>query len=249
MPSFADTSGQPIRVGARLGAGGEGSVHEIDGRPDTVAKIYHKPFTSERAQKIVAMASLSSPALQRATAWPSGILMADGRTPRRRLDEHKNVLIRELDHRFKNVLAVISAIASRTQETTGSMAAFATALKGRIEALTMAHELLSRRKWHGISLVDLVHRELAPYATASNTEIKGSDDILSADAGQVIGMVLHELATNAAKYGALSNKDGCVLVCWRQQQNGQGENKLRIEWQERGGPWWTHSPGAATALA
>ena len=72
MPCFADTSGQPIRVGARLGAGGEGSVHEVDGRPDTVAKIYHKPLTPDRAQKIVAMASLSSPELQRATAWPSG---------------------------------------------------------------------------------------------------------------------------------------------------------------------------------
>jgi two-component sensor histidine kinase len=155
---------------------------------------------------------------------------------RGRLEEHKNLLIRELDHRFKNVLSVISAIASRTQETTSSMAAFVTALKGRIAALTMTHELLSRRNWHGISLVDLVHRELAPYSTASNTEINGSDHILSADAGQVIGMVIHELATNAAKYGALSNKDGSVWVCWRQQQNGQGENQLRIEWQERGGP-------------
>ena len=70
-----------IRVGARLGAGGEGSVHEVDGRPDTVAKIYHKPLTPERAQKIAAMASLSSPGLQRATAWPSGIIMADGQAP------------------------------------------------------------------------------------------------------------------------------------------------------------------------
>src|SRR5215475_393185 len=162
-------------------------------------------------------------------------------------EEHKNLLIRELDHRFKNVLSVISAIASRTQETTSSMAAFVTALNGRIKALTLAHELLSRRNWQGISLVDLVHRELAPYSTASNTQINGSDDILSADAGQVIGVVLHELATNAAKYGALSNKDGSVWVCWRQQQNGQGENPLRIEWQERGGLLWTHSPGAATA--
>jgi len=157
-------------------------------------------------------------------------------TERRRLEEHKNLLIRELDHRFKNVLSVISAIASRTLETTSSMAAFVIALKGRIEALTMAHELLSRRNWHGISLVDLVHRELAPYATPSNTEIKGPDDMLSADAGQVIGMVLHELVTNAAKYGALSNKDGRVWVFWKQQQNGQGENQLRIEWQERDGP-------------
>jgi two-component sensor histidine kinase len=157
-------------------------------------------------------------------------------TERKRLEQRKNLLIRELDHRFKNLLSVISVMASRTQETTSSMAGFVSALDGRIKALTMAHELLSRRNWHGISLVDLVHQELAPYANSSNTEIQGSDDILSADAGQAIGMVLHELATNAAKYGALSNKDGRVRVCWRQQQNGQGENQLRIEWRERGGP-------------
>src|SRR5262245_59723330 len=81
MPSFADTSGQPIRLGARLGAGGEGSVHEVNGRPDTVAKIYHKPLTPERAQKIVAMASLRCQGLQQATAWPSSIVMPDGHTP------------------------------------------------------------------------------------------------------------------------------------------------------------------------
>ena len=152
------------------------------------------------------------------------------------LDEHKNLLIRELDHRFKNMLSVISVIASRTQENSSSMADFVAGLDGRIKALMTTHELLSRRSWHGVSLADLVHQELAPYAAANNTEIKGSDDILSADAGQVIGMVLHELATNAAKYGALSNKDGRVWVSWRQQPNGQCENPLRLEWQERGGP-------------
>jgi len=157
-------------------------------------------------------------------------------TERNRLEEHKNLLIRELDHRIKNMLSLISVIASRTQETTSSIPAFVTALDGRIKALTMTHELLSRRSCHGISLVDLVRQELAPYTTPSNAEIKGSDHILSANAGQVIGMVLHELATNAAKYGALSNKDGRVLVYWRQQQNERGENHLRIDWQERGGP-------------
>ena len=157
-------------------------------------------------------------------------------TERKQLEEHKNQLIRELNHRLKNMLSLISVIASRTQETTSSIPAFVTALDGRIKALTMTHELLSRRSCQGISLVDLVRQELAPYATSSNVEIKGSNHILSADAGQVIGMVRRELATNAAKYGALSNKDGRVLVYWRQQQNEHGENHLRINWQERGGP-------------
>src|SRR5215467_10627228 len=81
MPSFTDTSGQPVRLGARLGVGGEGNVHEVLGRPDTVAKIYHKPITPERAQKIAAMSSLAWPALQRTAAWPSGLVVADGQVP------------------------------------------------------------------------------------------------------------------------------------------------------------------------
>ena len=79
------------------------------------------------------------------------------------------------------------------------------------------------------------HRTLRKPQSPS-AERRAHADVYSFDAGQVIGMVLHELATNAAKYGARSNKDGHVWVCWRWQQNGQGENQLRIEWQERGGP-------------
>jgi hypothetical protein len=80
MPNFTDTGGQPIRLGARLGVGGEGSVHEVLGHPDIVAKIYHQPLTSERAQKIVAMASLPCSELQKTAAWPSGLVMA-GQVP------------------------------------------------------------------------------------------------------------------------------------------------------------------------
>src|SRR5262249_59433798 len=99
---------------------------------------------------------------------------------RKRVEEHKNLLIRELDHRIKNMFSVISVIASHMQETTSSVPAFVTALDGRIKALTMTHELLSQRGRHGISLVDLVRQELAPYATPSNAEIKGADHMLSA---------------------------------------------------------------------
>src|SRR5262245_710102 len=81
MPSFSDTSGQAIRLGARIGVGGEGSVHEVLGRPDIVAKIYHKPLTPERAQKIVAMAPLRDSGLQKAAALPTGLVMADGNVP------------------------------------------------------------------------------------------------------------------------------------------------------------------------
>ena len=93
-------------------------------------------------------------------------------TERKHLGKHKNLLIRELEHRFKNMLSVISVIASRTQETTNSMAAFVTALDGRIKALMMAHELLSRRNWHGISLVDLVRWHPTPLPVTRRSRVQ-----------------------------------------------------------------------------
>jgi PAS domain S-box-containing protein len=157
-------------------------------------------------------------------------------TERKVLEEHKNVLIAELDHRVKNVLSLVSVISSRTQETSSSMADFVTALDGRIRSMATTHELLSHRHWQGIPLADLVRRELAPYATASNTRVEGSDDILSAEAGQALAMVFHELATNAAKFGALSAADGRVWVRWTHKRNGHARSWLSIHWEERGGP-------------
>jgi PAS domain S-box-containing protein len=157
-------------------------------------------------------------------------------TERKALEEQKNLLIAELDHRVKNVLAIVAVVASRTQETNSSMADFVAALEGRIQSMAATHELLSHRRWQGIPLAQLVQRELAPYATDTNTRIDGADDILSADAGQAVAMVIHELATNAAKFGALSTATGNVYVRWSQGQNGQSRGRLCIEWVESGGP-------------
>ena len=96
-------------------------------------------------------------------------------TERKELEDHKNTLISELDHRVKNVLATVSAVASRTQETSSSMAEFVAALDGRIKSMATTHELLSYRRWQGIPLAELVRRELAPYATVRNTRIDGPD--------------------------------------------------------------------------
>jgi two-component sensor histidine kinase len=116
------------------------------------------------------------------------------------------------------------------------MADFVAALEGRIQSMAATHELLSHRRWQGIPLAQLIERELAPYATGANTHIDGADDILSADAGQAVAMVIHELATNAAKFGALSTAAGNVGVRWSQGQNGQAHGWLCIDWVERGGP-------------
>ena len=87
-----------------------------------------------------------------------------------------------------------------------------------------------------MSLTELVRRELAPYATRNNTEINGPDILLKPEAGQAMAMVLHELATNAAKYGALSTKNGRVSIRWDRHLNGHPRSHLVFEWQEIGGP-------------
>jgi len=157
-------------------------------------------------------------------------------TERKELEDHKNSLISELDHRVKNVLATVSAVASRTRETSRSMAEFVAALDGRIKSMAITHELLSSRHWQGVPLAELVRRELAPYATASNTHIDGPDVVLSAEAGPILAMVFHELATNAAKFGGMSVKSGRASVRWELRCDEHEESWLNIRWEESGGP-------------
>ena len=157
-------------------------------------------------------------------------------TERKRVEEQQGKLLAELDHRVKNVLATVQAIAGHTMQASSSMEHFAAALDGRIRSLGSTHELLSHRRWLGIPLGDLVERELAPYATGSNTMIGGPDVMLSAEAGQTMAMVLHELITNAAKHGALSVPSGRVSVNWRLPPTRGASDRLTLTWRETGGP-------------
>jgi PAS domain S-box-containing protein len=157
-------------------------------------------------------------------------------TERKRVEEQQHTLLAELDHRVKNALATVSAVVSHTRQGSRSIADFVAALDGRIRSMATAHELLSSRRWHGVSLTELVRRELAPYANRNNTEINGPAILLKPAAGQAMAMVLHELATNAAKYGSLSTREGRVCVRWYPLENGDADTRLCIEWQEAGGP-------------
>jgi two-component sensor histidine kinase len=154
----------------------------------------------------------------------------------RRAAEHQRMLVAELNHRVKNILATISAIASRTQSASVSAADFVAKLAGRIQSMAATHELISRREWNGIPVQELVQRELAPYMGKNKSDIHGPDLILTPDAGQAVSIVLHELATNAAKYGALSTTNGRVSVQWNRVRNGNADPCLWIKWRETGGP-------------
>jgi PAS domain S-box-containing protein len=153
---------------------------------------------------------------------------------RKRAEEHQRALNAELDHRVKNVLATVCAIIDQTREASRTPTDFVMGLDHRIRSLASTHDLLSRSQWHGVSLAEIVRREFAPYATDEST-ISGPSITLKAEATAALAMVLHELTTNAAKYGAFSNRSGRVLLRWWWLQNG-GPARLVIDWQEVGGP-------------
>jgi PAS domain S-box-containing protein len=157
-------------------------------------------------------------------------------TQRKRAEEHQNILMAELDHRVKNVLARVAMVANSTRQGSGSIDEFVRRLNGRIQALAIAHSVLRQSRWYGAALTDLLRQQLAPYTTDENTAISGSDVILTAEATQALAMVLHELVTNAAKHGALSSPDGRVSVHWDRHSHGDAAASLTMEWRELGGP-------------
>ena len=155
---------------------------------------------------------------------------------RKRAEKHRSQLIAELDHRVKNVLARVAVVAMYTRQGSNSMDDFVQALDGRIQSLAHAHALLSQSRWQGVSLTSLVRHQLAPYATDANTTIDGPNVTLTAPATEAMAMVLQELVTNAAKYGALSTPGGRVSVSWDNRSGEDAAAGLTIVWRESGGP-------------
>jgi PAS domain S-box-containing protein len=172
--------------------------------------------------------------LMTSEGWIYTIVLRDI-SERKRAEERQRILVAELDHRVKNALATVSSVISHTRIGNRSVADFVAALEGRILSMAATHELLGALWWQGVSLTELVRRELAPYAVRNNTEVSGPEVVLRAEAGPAMAMVLHELATNAAKYGALSTNSGCVSVRWDRRLNGHPP-RLVLEWREIGGP-------------
>jgi PAS domain S-box-containing protein len=156
-------------------------------------------------------------------------------TDRKRAEERQRLLIAELDHRVRNTLARMSVIVERSRVNATSVDALAAALAGRLSAMARAHARLSRSSWTGARLRELVEEELAPYRSPKNTSVEGPDLVLLPEAARALGMVVHELATNAVKYGSLSTAEGRLAIRWRLA--GQNDAaQLHIVWQESDGP-------------
>jgi PAS domain S-box-containing protein len=156
-------------------------------------------------------------------------------TERKRAEERQRLLIAELDHRVKNVLAQVAAVTRSTSQGSRSIDEFLESVDGRIRSMAIAHTLLSAAGWQSVCLGTLVRNEFEPYATGSNVTISGPDVLLPSAETQAAARVLHELATNAAKYGALSISGGRISVDWNVKPNGAATN-LTLIWRERGGP-------------
>ncbi|WP_230532160.1 HWE histidine kinase domain-containing protein [Microvirga roseola] len=158
-------------------------------------------------------------------------------TDRKKAEEHRELLINELNHRVKNTLATVQSIASQTLRNADAMADARAALEARLFALSRAHDVLTRENWEGAGLRDIVTEALAPYChdRENRLHVNGPDLRLSPRMALAIAMALQELATNAVKYGALSNTSGEVRIAWSTVQEGNMQ-RLHLTWIESGGP-------------
>lgn len=157
-------------------------------------------------------------------------------TQRKRREEKIEILLREVNHRSKNLLSLVQAIAAQTAAT--EPAEFMRHFSERLRALAASQDLLVKSHWRGISIEELVKSQLAHFRDlfGERIELEGLPLRIAASAAQSIGMALHELATNAGKYGALSNGAGRVAIVWSLGDDGTGQRRFHLTWTERGGP-------------
>ena len=156
---------------------------------------------------------------------------------RKLFEQRQQLLLRELTHRVKNTLAIVQSIAYQTLRHTHAREDFVEGFSGRLAALSAAHGLLVESDWHGADLAALARAQLEPHVPAGSGRlaIEGEPVTLPADVATPFGLVFHELATNAAKYGALSVAEGSVNLRW-ELQHRNNERVLRVVWEERNGP-------------
>lgn len=161
---------------------------------------------------------------------PSGVDI----TERKESERHRNLLVGELNHRVKNSLATIQAMARQTIRTTSGLEEFETTFTARLGAIAAAHELLMHENQGRASLKTMIERQIGPYTNDLGRQVRlsGQDVMLSGPSAHAIGLILHELATNAAKYGGLSVENACIDISW----TGAPDGFVSMVWKEKDGP-------------
>jgi PAS domain S-box-containing protein len=158
-------------------------------------------------------------------------------TERKEGEAHLRLLLRELTHRSKNLLAIVQAMARQTARHTGSIDSFLTQFGSRLQALAASHDLLVRESWRGVSLGELVRSQLGAHGDggAKQVALEGPEVELKPEAAQNLGLALHELVINAAKFGALSVPGGRVSIDWS-RIDSSGNSAIQFNWREQFGP-------------
>lgn len=191
-------------------------------------------FDEQSEQSVVALAGHAAIAMDNARLFKAS---QDEIAARKKIEEHQKLLLDELNHRVKNTLATVQSIAAQTIRSSPEPRAFRQAFEARLIALSQAHNLLSLSNWRGVELTDLVRRELTPHGIDDphRISVSGPPVTLPPATAVAIGMALHELATNAARHGALSSTTGKVEVSWSVRCAADARN-LQLMWKESGGP-------------
>jgi two-component sensor histidine kinase len=158
-------------------------------------------------------------------------------TDTKQAEEHQRLLINELNHRVKNTLATVQSIATQTLRNSRSPEEARSAMESRLMALSKAHDVLTRENWESANLREIVAQALAPYAHAreNRLHLQGPDIRLQPRTALALAMALQELATNAVKYGSLSNETGEVRIEWSLDAS-HTPPCLSLTWRESGGP-------------
>ncbi|MCB5173764.1 sensor histidine kinase [Microvirga lenta] len=159
-------------------------------------------------------------------------------TERKRAQERQALLVQELNHRVKNTLSVVQSLALHTRRGSRDLDTFQEAFESRLMALSATHNILTQELWESASLKDILDAEMIPYGGLDNGRVNVSGEPVRLKPQQALGfgLALHELATNAAKYGALSVPHGRLDISWRAEADASGQTRLAVDWVEQGGP-------------
>ncbi len=188
-------------------------------------------FTQEFEDNVVSIAAHAAIAINNASQLKAA---REEVARRRRAEEAKELVLREIQHRIKNTLGIVQALVGQTFKTVP--AAERDVFGARLQALAAAHDLLTDRQWDQAAIADVVDRALAPFRERRHErfETSGVQAALAANKALLLAMVLHELGTNAVKYGALSNDTGRISVTW--EFVVEKPRMVRLLWRETNGP-------------
>jgi PAS domain S-box-containing protein len=215
--------------------------HQVDDEPKIIAsiqrgeKIDHYETVRRRKDGTLVDISLTVSPIKNAQGKIVGASkIARDITERRRNQEQQNLILGEIKHRIRNTLATVQAISAQTMRS--ATADERTAFAARLRTLAAAHDLLTLERWNQASLGEVISKALDPFVEEHRARFESYGPSLSLNANNalLVAMALHELATNAVKYGALSNKRGSVQIAWNVLPGNA--DRMRLTWREAGGP-------------